>query len=50
MTKIDPTGTMMFAEAKEAADVVARQLDANAQLIKDLAARLRTNRPRTVVT
>ncbi len=50
MTKIDPTKTLMFAEAREAADVVARQLDANAELIKDLAARLRTNRPRTVVT
>lgn len=40
----------MFAEASEAADVVARQLDANAELIGDLAARLRTNHPRTVVT
>ena len=50
MTKIDLTKTLMFAEAREAADVVARQLDANAELIKDLAARLRTSRPRTVVT
>jgi glucosamine--fructose-6-phosphate aminotransferase (isomerizing) len=50
VTKIDPNGTMMFAEASEAADVVARQLDANAELIGHLAARLRTNRPRTVVT
>jgi len=50
MTKIDLTKTLMFAEARQAADVVARQLDANAELIKDLAARLRKTRPRTVVT
>ena len=50
MRKIDSTGTRMFAEASEAADVVARQLDANAELSRDLAVRLRTNRPRTVVT
>jgi glutamine---fructose-6-phosphate transaminase (isomerizing) len=50
MRKIDSTGTRMFAEASEAADVVARQLDANAELIRDLAVRLRTNLPRTVVT
>ena len=40
----------MFAEASEAADVVARQFGANAELIKDLAVRLRMTRPRTVVT
>ena len=41
MTKIDPSETLMFAEASEAADVVARQIDANAELIGDLARRLR---------
>jgi glutamine---fructose-6-phosphate transaminase (isomerizing) len=42
--------TQMFAEAAQAADVVARQLVANSAIISDLAQRLRSDPPRGVVT
>ncbi len=42
--------TLMFREAGSAADIVAAQLAANADLIKDLAARLRAMAPKAVVT
>jgi glucosamine--fructose-6-phosphate aminotransferase (isomerizing) len=40
----------MFAEAAEAADAVARQLEANAALMRDVAERLRARPPRAVIT
>ncbi len=46
----DLTGTRMFAEAAEAAAVVARQLDANRDPIAAIGARLRSHPPRTVLT
>ena len=45
-----PEQTRMFAEAAEAPDVVARQLAENADPVRDLADRLRSQRPRAVVT
>jgi glucosamine--fructose-6-phosphate aminotransferase (isomerizing) len=48
--RVAPEGTMMFREAAEAADVVRRQLEQNAGIISELAARLRTDKPRAVVT
>ena len=50
MTGIAPDQTRMFAEAAEAASVVARQLAANDDIVRDLAARLRVEAPRAVVT
>ena len=41
MNGVAPEATRMFSEAAEAADVVARQLSANAALISNLAERLR---------
>ena len=45
-----PRSTQMFAEAAEAPAVVARQLAANADLVRVLAERLRGEPPRGVVT
>ena len=45
-----PQATRMFVEAQEAAAAVARQLQANAQVIADLAQRLRARPPRFIVT
>lgn len=42
--------TLMFAEAAEAADAVARQFAANAAVVDALAARLRADPPRFIVT
>ncbi len=47
---INPGATMMFAEAGETADVVARQLAANAPLMADLARRLRDADPQILFT
>lgn len=45
-----PDETRMYAEASEAADAVADQLCANADLVRDVAERLRVEPPRAVVT
>ncbi len=45
-----PDSTLMFAEAAQAADVVAHQLAANAAQVEALADRLRTRSPRAVAT
>jgi glutamine---fructose-6-phosphate transaminase (isomerizing) len=50
MMPIDPEATMMFAEAGEAADVVARQLAINAPLMADLAKHLRAADPQILFT
>ena len=50
MTVRSPQSTRMFAEAAEAAVVVARQLDANAGAVDELARQLRATPPRGVVT
>ncbi|HEX6741592.1 MAG TPA: SIS domain-containing protein [Sphingomicrobium sp.] len=50
MTTTAPETTRMFAEAAESADVVARQLAANAAPIGGLAERLRAAPPRGVLT
>jgi glucosamine--fructose-6-phosphate aminotransferase (isomerizing) len=42
--------TKMFEEAREAPDVVARQLHANRAVVAEIAARLNTKKPRAVVT
>lgn len=42
--------TRMFAEARDAAEAIARQLPANAQAIGELAERLRAQPPRFIVT
>lgn len=47
---IDPTGTIMFAEAAEAAAAVARQLSANRDANAAIAARLREGPPHTAMT
>jgi glucosamine--fructose-6-phosphate aminotransferase (isomerizing) len=49
-SRIAPESTLMFGEAAEAAEVVRRQRIQNADMIAGLAARLRSNRPRAVVT
>src|SRR5579884_2619594 len=49
-SRIAPESTLMFGEAAEAAEVVRRQRIRNAEVIADVAARLRSNRPRAVVT
>ncbi len=46
----DPQTTRMFQEAGEAADVVARQLAANAEAVAAFAADLRAHHPRGVLT
>lgn len=46
----DPARTRMFAEAREAADAVAAQLAANRDTVAALAARLRRDPPRAVMT
>lgn len=50
MTVQSPQSSRMFAEAAEAAAVVARQLEANADAVNKLARQLRATRPRGVVT
>ena len=45
-----PDCTLMFNEAKEARDVVGRQRERNAGVVAALAARLRSDTPRAVVT
>ena len=50
MNTIDPAATRMFAEAAEAADVVARQTAANRRTIDRFADSLRSRAPRTVLT
>ncbi len=47
---IKPESTKMFSEAHEASAAVARQLTSNDELVRDLAARLRRNPPRFIVT
>ncbi|WEK00112.1 MAG: SIS domain-containing protein [Candidatus Sphingomonas phytovorans] len=47
---IAPESTLMFAEAAEAADVIARQRTANRALVESLAVRLRDAPPRAVST
>ena len=47
---VAPETTWMFREASEAADVVGRQAARNAAVIDRLAARLRSSKPRAVVT
>jgi glucosamine--fructose-6-phosphate aminotransferase (isomerizing) len=46
----DPERTLMFAEGQEGSDVVRRQTDRNKDVIADLAARLRRQEPRAIVT
>src|SRR5688572_25804839 len=46
----DPATTRMFAEASEAASLVARQLAANQARIADVGEKLRDDPPRTVLT
>lgn len=50
MTAVRPEQTRMFAEAAEAPDTVARQLEANSGLVRSLAERLRAKPPRGVAT
>ncbi|MFB3130421.1 MAG: iron dicitrate transport regulator FecR, partial [Lysobacteraceae bacterium] len=50
MSLSDPTSTLMFAEAAEAADVVARQFSRNHATMETLAASLRAEPPPFVVT
>jgi glucosamine--fructose-6-phosphate aminotransferase (isomerizing) len=45
-----PEATRMFAEAREAADAIARQLAANARDVGELAKGLRARAPRFIVT
>lgn len=47
---ITPETTLMFAEAAEAGEAVARQLAANRGLLADLAAELRARPPEAVLT
>lgn len=47
---LKPNETKMFHEAGEAADAVARQLEANDAIVTGLAARLRNAPPRFIVT
>ena len=42
--------TLMYREAAETADVVARQLELNADVLRDLGQRLRQRAPRFIVT
>ena len=50
MTGLRAETTRMFAEAGEAGAAVARQVEANRDLVQGLAERLRAERPRGVVT
>jgi glucosamine--fructose-6-phosphate aminotransferase (isomerizing) len=50
MMALRADATRMFAEAAEAGDVVTRQLTENAGRVRELAARLRSEPPRGVVT
>jgi glucosamine--fructose-6-phosphate aminotransferase (isomerizing) len=49
-TLLDPSSTRMYAEAQEAGDAVARQFKANADIVDELADRLRARPPRFIVT
>ncbi|MEK7453889.1 MAG: SIS domain-containing protein [Pseudomonadota bacterium] len=49
-TMLNPQDTLMFAEAAEAGAVIARQFAANAETVKALAASLRADPPRGIVT
>lgn len=42
--------TLMWTEARDAGEVVRRQVEANASLMRDLGARLREKKPRLVLT
>ena len=46
----NPESTRMFAEAAEAGAAVRRQLERNAEAVRELGARLRATRPRGVLT
>ena len=50
LARLEIEQTRMFAEAAEASDAVGRQLTANADLMREIAERLRTEPPRAVVT
>src|SRR3954466_760019 len=50
MTVPNPEDTLMFAEAADSAAAVERQLLANAETVRSIGQRLRTNRPRGVMT
>ena len=50
MIALTSTDTRMFAEAREAADAVERQFEANVDIVRNLAERLRSQPPRVVVT
>ena len=50
MTSIDPGATLMFREAQEASHVVAKQLAENEAVMSTLGDKLRTLKPRAVVT
>lgn len=45
-----PEATLMFREAQESAEVVRRQRSRNQQTIAELGQRLRTDKPRAIVT
>jgi glucosamine--fructose-6-phosphate aminotransferase (isomerizing) len=45
-----PESTRMFAEAAASPDVVSRQIEANAEIVSNLAERLRSSPPRGVLT
>ena len=47
---MSPQETAMWREAREAPEVIARQVDANASAVAGLARRLRTLKPRFAVT
>ncbi|WP_417451057.1 SIS domain-containing protein [Kordiimonas sp.] len=49
-TNITAESTLMYREAREASHVVARQLDCNETLLRDLGQKLRELKPRAVVT
>lgn len=46
----DVSDTLMFREARESADVIARQFEANASALHQLGAQLRARPPRFIVT
>jgi len=50
LSKPSERPTQMFREAAESPDVIARQLADNRALVKKIGARLRTSKPRAVVT
>lgn len=46
----DVSDTLMFREARDAADVIARQFERNGDLMRELGARLRARPPRFIAT